>query len=913
MEAARWRRVETLFAAAQSLDAEAAERYLREQCAGDESLEEEVASLLRHHRSDLSDLQPEAAPWRRLLGEPGGADPILLETRPRSDEKVGDDVGPYRLLRLLGRGGMGSVWYAERRDRLISRGVALKLPLGFGAQLAARFAREREIVARLAHPNIARLYDAGVSDSGQAYFALEYIEGKSLCEYCDEHQLDLRARLNLFRQVLDAVQYAHSRLVVHRDLKPTNILVSIDRQVHLLDFGVAKILGASEFDAELTRDCGAAMTVAYASPEQIAGRAVSTATDIYSLGVILFELIVGSRPYRVRHEGRGALESAILQADISLPSTSGMTDEVASTRSSTVHELRRALRGDLDAVILKALRNVPDQRYATVAAFGEDLDRYLDGHPVLAHRPSKWYRWRKFAARNRLAVTGAIAASAALLGLTSIAWWQERLAAGQETRAATVRDFMIDLIYDAEPDESRPNAQVTGKQLLDGAVLRAHRTFKDQPALRGELLGGLGLMYARLGDTDSAKALFAESVGLLERYAPGTDASLNKTRAQWARLLLDENEIDQAHVLAERAWRSCSRDTMDCSKARAYASNVLGRIALTKGDTELALVEMRKAVLETARGFGAKDQESALALLNLALIARRAGHIREAAPAMSQALQISQDQTLRATDRTQLLRSAAVIDLDMGRYESARERLAQLLSTTTDRVEHAVQMRLMANVLLALGNPAAALDSATSAIQLAANRTGEELLFSQQVHAQSLALLGKSKESVAEIEIVIQGLHDLGRSETSPEVLRAHRIRGEVLLRGARAEDAYKELHALATKLTMMPGGRPLELGQTLDLLGCALRELGRAGEAVAAHEDARAQLESQLPNGHPFLVRNALYRAVATHDLELFRQQAAQMESAVGADSIWHSLMDAQLDPAVCATSELPTCVFVL
>ena len=343
-----------------------------------------------------------------------------------------------------------------------------------------------------------------------------------------------------------------------------------------------------------------------------------------------------------------------------------MTESMAAKRKSTVREWRRALRGDLDAITLMALQYQPERRYATVAAFADDLARHRDGHAVVAHRASKWYRWRKFVWRNRVPAAGVGAASVALLALTGIALWQARVAAHHEARTAIVRDFMFDLIDDAEPDELRPNAPVTGKQMLDAAVGRAHHNFNDQPALQGELLSELGRMYVRLGEADSAKPLFVEAVTLLERNAPPDDAALNKARAQLAAILLAENDIEHARALASRALESCQRQTTDCAKARAYANNVLGRIALLGGNVEQSLIAMRRAADDTARGFGATDEESAMALLNVALIARNAGHVREAGSAMSKALAISQGETLRAADRTQLLRSAAVIDLDLG-------------------------------------------------------------------------------------------------------------------------------------------------------------------------------------------------------------------------------------------------------
>jgi serine/threonine-protein kinase len=418
-------------------------------------------------------------------------------------EDVGDEVGPYRLVRLIARGGMGSVWYAERSDRLVRRGVALKLPLGNSRQLAARFEREREIVAGLVHPHIARLYDAGVAESGQAYLALEYVEGQSLDVYCDRRLLGLRARIALFAQVLSAVQYAHSRLVIHRDIKPSNILVTNDGEVRLLDFGVAKLLDAETPEhSELTQLGDAGMTLAYASPEQVAGRPVTTATDVYSLGVVLYELLVGTRPYRARRDSRGALEDAILQADIPLGSalvaTQEDAEEAAAARGSTLKKLRRDLQGDLDAILLKALSRKPQDRYETAASFADDLERYRNGHAVRAHRRSRWYQLQKFVGRNRVAVGATLAAMFALATATGVALFQAREAQRQAELVTLERDRALAAVAHREAvDEFMSDllleAGATGKPVSIASLIARADTlsaseFEGNPEARAAVL-----------------------------------------------------------------------------------------------------------------------------------------------------------------------------------------------------------------------------------------------------------------------------------------------------------------------------------------------------------------------------------------------------------------------------------------
>src|SRR5262245_13619881 len=292
---------------------------------------------------------------------PDSTETVLPEFSP------GMTIGPYRLLRELGHGGMGVVWQAERADGALKRPIALKLPVGGAhAGLAERFGRERDILGQLTHPHIARLYDAGIAGLGQPYLAMEYVDGETITRYCDRNTLGIKPRLQLFLDVLGAVQCAHASLVVHRDLKPSNILVTTAGEVRLLDFGIAKLLtGGEALETELTRIGGRALTPDYASPEQILGEPVTTASDVYSLGVVLYELLSGTRPYRLKRDTRGGLEEAIVAADTPRPSQAARDEERAGTRGLTAQRLARTLTGDLDAIVLKALQKQPSRRYAT--------------------------------------------------------------------------------------------------------------------------------------------------------------------------------------------------------------------------------------------------------------------------------------------------------------------------------------------------------------------------------------------------------------------------------------------------------------------------------------------------------------------------------------------------------------------
>src|SRR5215472_5665267 len=362
----------------------------------------------------------------------------LISPTDAEASTIGKRFGHYRVLSLLGHGGMGSVWLAERADGLFTRQVALKLvqPGLMGRVMTERLAREREILASLDHPNIARLLDAGFAEDGQPYLALEYVSGTPLTTFCDDHRLSIGKRLELFRQALRAVQYAHAHLVIHRDLKPSNILVTPEGQVHLLDFGIAKLIsGAEAKETQLTQLGGRAMTVDYAAPEQIAGAPLSTAADVYALGVTLYELLTGQRPYRPKRDTRGALEEAILSADPLPPSRLDLREEVAQARETTVKKLSSLLKGDLDTIVMKALKKSPAERYPTVAAFDEDIARFLRGDVVLAQPDRATYRALKFFRRHWIGLAVAAALILTLAVGLAVATYEARVAATERNAA----------------------------------------------------------------------------------------------------------------------------------------------------------------------------------------------------------------------------------------------------------------------------------------------------------------------------------------------------------------------------------------------------------------------------------------------------------------------------------------------
>ncbi len=447
----------------------------------------------------------------------------LLDAGPVLDEGVlqpeahglenSATLGRYTLVRRLGRGGMADVWLARPKNGVPAHHVALKVPRtsGHDGRLAARFERERDILAALEHPHIARMYDADSAPDGTPFITMEHVDGRPIDVWCDERCLTIDQRLALFAQVLDAVQFAHSRLVIHRDIKPSNILVTPSGQVKLLDFGIAKLFDGDPSHAAtmITRELDRILTPAYAAPEQVEGNTLTPATDVYALGVLLFELLTGQRPYRTSGPSQVQLEHAITSADVRRPSQTVATADAAAVakRSSSTRALRKRLHGDMDAIIAKALQREPGARYDSARAFGDDLQRHLDKRPVLAQPESVGYLLRRFVARHRIVSLASVAVVTALaLGLGVAAWQAARAdaernrAIAQATHAQAAQHFVFNLLDDA----ARAGKPLTMSELMVRAEDLSRRTLIDQP---DELAMVLALVAAHQSETQGyAKA-----------------------------------------------------------------------------------------------------------------------------------------------------------------------------------------------------------------------------------------------------------------------------------------------------------------------------------------------------------------------------------------------------------------------
>ncbi len=863
---ADWPRIASLLDEALALDVQARPGWVDGLTLREPALAPHVQRLLQAHA------QRETADW---LQRGPQLDETWLEDGDSIDAHAlaaGDRIGSYLLLERVARGGMGEVWRAEASAVPGGRMVAIKRPLLHRPHgtTAARFAREGAILASLDHPHIARLYDAGTAADGTPFLALEWVEGRPLTAWCDAQELDAKARLRVFLQVLDAVSYAQARLVLHRDLKPSNILVDTQGQVKLLDFGIAKLLtdDATGDATELTRAAGRVMTTAYAAPEQVRAQPLTPATDVYALGIVLFELLTGERPYRTRFESVAQLEQAIDAGDLRRPS-----------------ELRHTLRGDVDAIVGKALQREPAQRYAHAAAMAEDLRRHLDGRPVSARPDSTAYVLGRFVRRHR-SLSIAVAATVAALGLGLAASLlqaaraeRERdraIAAGRSAQAT--QQFLADLLGDA----ARAGQPLSVAELMQRAERLSRIELRDRPDELATVLALVGNDETTQRDPVRARALLEEAASVardpslkvrvgcgaaaLAGQAGRTDEHLLRLRTvvddasvaddartacrlTLAKLLLQGGALAEAERHVDAAWPQLATPGAPW-RERVWALTM--QVYLRADGRARGLDASVAATLQPLAAQGRESNDLVLGLYNtwgtLAMVSGEPARAIERYGRVVQVLQAASAEATLPTYHLDMLASAHTAHGDLDRAAALLDRsLAQVGPTGPDRYR----------ALCLRGRVAALADQPTLARrrfdEAAALPDGGEPLrrnaepFCRMSDAESRLLAGDAGGARTALQPV------LDQPQPASVRLAALLVQAEIELvlgHAPRAAELARSAEREARRL-QADNRWSARTGQALALQALAMQGLGDGAAAGAAWLEARRHLEATVLPSH--------------------------------------------------------------
>ena len=626
MPADHWRRLEAIFEEVAALPEDERKERLAELCGGDLALRSEVASLLA----------ADARAGDFLERSPASADAALPPPAV-----LGRRLGPWRVVSPLGQGGMATVYLGVRDDGEFRQQVAIKV-FRYGTdhtELLDRFRAERQILASLDHPNIARLLDGGTTPDGLPYLVMEHIDGVPIDRYCQERDLGFDARIDLFRQVCAAVQYAHQNLVVHRDIKPSNILVTPDGRPHLLDFGIAKLLEGSTLSDPPTRTGQRLMTPHYASPEQIEGRPVTTASDVYSLGVLLYILLTGRLPYRLDPDRVGAVEQAVLEQEPEPPSHAPVT-------AGRNRRPGRWRAGDLDNIVLMALRKEPQRRYPSVELFSEDLRLYREGMPVRARPTTLSYRMARFVGRHRMGVGLAAGTFLLVLALAVGMTIQAARLARQRDEIRRERDKAVEVAHllqnvfsVSDPREARGET-ITARELLDQGAARVQAELKGQPEVQAALAATIGKAYANLGLNDRSLPLVERSLALRRQIYGEEHPDVAESLEALGLLAQVRGELDRAEALHRQALAMREKLLGPDDPAVAESLNSLATDLFARAKYEAAEPLFRRALALNRRHFGNAHQEVATNLGNLGLLEKQMGHHAAAEALYREALTI---------------------------------------------------------------------------------------------------------------------------------------------------------------------------------------------------------------------------------------------------------------------------------
>ena len=771
---------------------------------------------------------------------------------------AGEWIGPYVLVSLLGRGGMGEVWVAERKDGQFEQQVALKLlTRGTDSEgVRRRFLQERQVLAGLEHPHIARLLDGGTAADGRPYFVMELVRGETITAYCLERNLPLEERLRLVATCAEAVAAAHRRLVVHRDIKPSNVLVDAQGQVKLLDFGIAKVL-TEESDASLTRADERVLTPSYAAPEQILGEPITTATDVYALGAVFYELLTGAPPHERNAVSAALLASQVEHETVEKPSRAvlavlGVAAGDPPGRKET-RRLSRRLEGDVDAIVQKALRREPERRYAGAGEMGEDIRRHLSGERVVARPDTLGYRARKFVRRHRAGVVAASLVLLSLLGGLTAAVWQARVARANARRAERVQAFLIGIFEGSDPTHSRGET-VTARQLLAEGTRRIETDLRAEPEVQAALFDTVSRIQRSLGALPEARSLAERSLAMQRRLSGDDDPRTLSSRVTFAEALLalgdEKAAMRELHAVVPKLVTARGTDHAETIRAREALADALAN----DGQLDEALGLARQLVASRRRS-GAAKPELAGDLNLLGMIQENSSRFDDAERSYREAMAIF-DRSLGASDPRTAKAHGALAELLAYRGRRAEAEKEFAVTIAAERKSLGSDHPELAATLIDLG----LLYVNERKYAEADSSFAEALRIYRPLHhadtSSALRLLGASlmvQERYPEAQQRFEEALALARDRFGAKhvsTLTALGNLGAVELRRGNLKAAEPTLLAAITGLEGMFGKEADGLRAPLNDLGELRRRQDRVDEAKALHLRALAiQLKTVGPN----------------------------------------------------------------
>jgi eukaryotic-like serine/threonine-protein kinase len=869
MSRARWQQIQSVFE--EVVDVSPAERAARlaAACASDTDLMRSIESLL------ASDQRTED-PLLNAIGE--AAESLLVE---HQDRLVGTRIGHYRVVSILGHGGMSTVYRGERDDAQYQQTVAIKVlhHAALHPRLRGRLHSERHILATLAHPSIARLIDSGDLEDGTPYLVMEHVDGEPIDAYCDSRTLFVRERIELFVQVCDAVQFAHRNLFVHRDIKAANILVNRESTPKLLDFGIAKLLAPESLShtVPVTRLQERILTPENAAPEQVLGRPITTATDIYGLGVLLYQLLTGRSPYRLLSYSQLQLERAICMDDPMRPSqmvvaklgteTDADRSRISDRRGLSPLRLRARLAGDLDAIVAMAMRKEPDRRYPSVEALADDLNRHLTGKPVLARQGDWRYNTAKFLRRHLLPVLGAAAVFVGLAVIAVVTLWQNhriererQLTADERDRAQQVSAFLVDVFSQADPFNAQGH-DVTAKELLDRGAAKITGNVALQPEVRAQLLESIGLAYRRQGLNERAIPLFEQAVTIRREERPADNHRTAAALANLARALTDGGHLVSAEAYLQQALDLSRRADNSPSVETADILVQYGQFAINARSNPQQARELFGEALTIYRGtLGNQHLSVAVTLSGLSTAASWMGDFAPAEQYQRQAIEIFQATVSRTyPDYAVGLASLGYILTQRGQYVEAEQVLREALEIERtvfgERNERLAQTEEHLGQLYdKQGDSARAIEATQNAVDIASKGLGpSHFLTGYYLDALGNLYLKANNLAAAE-ESARQALSVYAQSLPAQHLYIAstRRLLGEVLLRRGSLAPAETELRSSLDINIALAGAESWRAARSAESLGWVLIKRDKASEGEPMLIAARATLLATVGAHHP-------------------------------------------------------------